>query len=194
MCPRRQRHGPPGAGLPIGRASRSRSPCGPPPRDVHASPQDRQPRIGTLKCSRRSAVRGPGRRRSSSTDCDGSTPGCSSRASSGRCSAASATGADWRPAASSSPIRSERPSALLRHRAQPQTRTRSIQIWTHGSRSGDPPDPEHPTPRRARVSRSLTGSRGAARPARSTAPTLARGRLLIPTMLQRCRRSRRHLR
>ncbi len=65
MGPRRQRHGPPGAGLPIGRASRSRSPCGPPPRDVHASPQDRQPRIGTLKCSRRSAVRGPGSTRTS---------------------------------------------------------------------------------------------------------------------------------
>ena len=65
MRPRRQRHGPLGAGLPIGRASRSRSPCGPPPRDVHASPQDRPPRIGTLKCSRRSAVRGPGSTRTS---------------------------------------------------------------------------------------------------------------------------------
>ena len=105
-----------------------------------------------------------GRRRIFSTDCDGSTPGCSSRCSSQarseRRSAASATGAACRAAASSSPIRSERASPLLRHRAQPQTRTVDPDT--------DPSDPGQEirliqstlTPRRARVSRSLTGSRG----------------------------------
>ena len=80
--------------------------------------------------SRRNRI---GRRRSSSAVCGKNTRGCSSRASSGLCSAASRTGGISPPAVSCLPIRSERPQALLRHRARTPIRTTWLPTRRHRS-------------------------------------------------------------
>ena len=98
--------------------------------------------LGRIRSRRRGPVSSSGwmrnrigRRKSSSTVCGGSTRGCSSRASSGLCSAASRTGAVSPPVVSCLPIRSERPKALLRHRAQTPIRTTWLPTQRHRSRS-----------------------------------------------------------
>ena len=68
--------------------------------------------------------------------CGRSTRGCSSRASSGLCSAASRTGGVSPPAVSCLPIRSERHKALPRHRARTPIRTTWLPTQRHRSRSG----------------------------------------------------------
>ena len=99
--------------------------------------------LGRIRSRRRGPVSSSGwrrnrtgPRRSSSTVCGGSTRGCFSRASSGLCSAASRTGAVSPPVVSCLPIRSERPKALLRHRAQTPIRTTWLPTQRHRSRSG----------------------------------------------------------
>ena len=70
-----------------------------------------------------------GPRRSSSTVSAGNSPGCSSPASFGPCSAASATGGVWPPVVSSSPIRRHHPRTPSGRRSQSTRGTRSRRTW-----------------------------------------------------------------
>ena len=75
-----------------------------------------------------------GPRRSSSTVSAGNSPGCSSPASFGPCSAASATGGVWPPVVSSSPIRRHHLGTPSGCRSQSTRGTRSRRTWPGSTR------------------------------------------------------------